>query len=600
MDIPRPEYPRPLLKREQWACLNGAWTCRLDHGVSGLEREWHKNRGFETQIVVPFCLESALSGVGHTDFVRALWYHRTFVLPRQWAGQRILLHFGAVDYECEAFVDGVSVGTHYGGSSSFSLDITRLVRAGEPHHLVVRVYDDIRAGRQPAGKQSTEYRSSGAKYTRVTGIWQTVWLEAVDPRGLEDCTIVADLDGGALMLTPVFMKGGGRFRAVARTDEGEIAGEVTSAAVSGVPVRLPLDIVRPWSPDSPHLYALELVTTGADGEPVDTVSSYAGLRTVRVDGDRLLLNGEPLYLRFVLDQGYYPDGIWTAPSDEALRNDIELALDAGFNGARLHQKVFEQRYHYWADRLGFLTWAESANWGMDHGDPGAARNFLGEWHRIVTRDRNHPSIIAWTPFNETPMLEGKRGRVHDELVCDVYEMTRALDPTRPVNGCSGWHQCRTDLFTAHNYQQNANRLARDLAGDGPEHRFINWPERQAPYEGQPYFLDEFGGTRWGLVRKERAWGYGDDPESEQEFLDRVDALTDAVLQTPYVAGYCYTQLYDIEQEQNGLYTYERRAKFDMNRVASIFGKTRPGRRVEPGKLHRHRRWHRGTPHSGGE
>jgi beta-galactosidase/beta-glucuronidase len=541
-----------------------------------MERGWNDTHGFETPILVPFCPESPLSGLGHRDFIRAIWYHRSITIPHHWAHDRVLLHFGAVDYECRVFIDGTEVGGHYGGSSSFSFDITDTVRPGASHHLVVRAHDDIRSGKQAGGKQSRGYESSGATYTRVSGIWQTVWLEAVDPGGLAGCAITADLDGGAFVLTPRYLGGAAEgFSAVARTAEGAIAGRIDCAAVCGVPLRLPLDTLRPWSPADPHLYTLELKVTDAEGEVLDRVSSYGGLRSVRVAGDRLLLNGEPLYLRFVLDQGYYPEGIWTAPSDEAICNDILLALDAGFNGARLHQKVFEERYHYWADRLGFLTWAESANWGMDHGDPAAARAFLGEWSRIVARDRNHPSIIAWTPFNETPHLTGERGRVHDELVEDVYELTRLLDPTRPVNGCSGWYQRRTDLFTAHNYQQDPERLARDLTGGSPRHRFINQPEHQVTYGGQPYFIDEFGGTCWSVDSDARAWGYGDTPDSRERLLERLEKLTDAVLRTGYVSGYCYTQLYDIEQERNGLYTYDRKPKFDMARIRAIFSKTPP-------------------------
>jgi beta-galactosidase/beta-glucuronidase len=570
MTMPRSEYPRPQFRRDDWLCLNGQWTCQIDYGLSGLQRGWMHRRGFRDEILVPFCPESELSGLAHTDFIPAIWYHRVITAPPDWSGTRILLHFGAVDYECEAFIDGRPVGRHYGASASFAFDITAALTPGAAHDLVVYARDDIRSGRQPAGKQSVTYDSQGATYTRVTGIWQTVWMEAVNPGGLTECAIVADVDNEAFLLHPAFSDGAAGFEAIARTAAGEIAGRVAGAASAGAGHRLALECVRPWTPRDPHCYELELICRDANGRRIDTVHAYAGLRTVRVAGDTLLLNNEQLYARFVLDQGYYPRGIWTAPSDDDLRNDIQLARDAGFNGARLHQKVFEERYHYWADRMGFLTWAESPNWGMDHGDPAAARNFLGEWPSIVRRDRNHPSIIAWTPFNETPRCEGERGRVHDYLVRDVYALTHELDPTRPVNACSGWHQRETDLFTAHNYEQDAGRLARDLRGETPSWRFVNFADRQTPWAGQPYFLDEFGGAAWPVDDTAQAWGYGEAPRDLEELIERIRAQVAAVCDIDYIAGWCYTQLYDIEQERNGLYTYERKPKFDMRLARGIF------------------------------
>jgi hypothetical protein len=309
---------------------------------------------------------------------------------------------------------------------------------------------------------------------------------------------------------------------------------------------------------------------------VDRVTSYAGLRKVHIEGNRLFLNNEPYYLRFVLDQGFYPDGIWTAPSDEALKQDILLSQRAGFNGARLHQKVFEPRFHYWADKLGYLTWGESSSWGLNLKEEVSARNFLAEWREIVIRDRNHPSIIAWTPFNET--RDTGDGRQHNRLHRDAAQLTRNLDPTRPVNDASGYVHVDTDIWTVHTYQQDPDLLRSQLVTGATGEVFRNFPDLEVPYQGQPYIVDEYGGIKWipsaDLVFADNSWGYGDDPVTLEEFYQRLEALTNVILSFEHIVGYCYTQLTDIEQEQNGIYNYDRTDKFDMQRIANIFNKNK--------------------------
>jgi beta-galactosidase/beta-glucuronidase len=571
--LPRPEYPRPQFQRAAWVNLNGLWTCTFDHGKSGYQRDLFNADGFEQTILVPFCPESALSGIGHTDFIEAMWYHRKLQIPAEWQGLRIILHFGAVDYQCEAFIDGQSVGRHWGGTSSFNFDITRAVTPGQEHNLVLAVRDELRAGGQPGGKQCTDFQSRGCHYTRTTGIWQTVWMEAVPEHGLQSVYIVPDLDGMRFVITPTYyaVKRGLSLRVTLR--EGEKVVSLASAfASSGCPVVAPVSHPKLWSPESPFLYDLELdVVDDASGMVVDHVQSYAGLRKVHVEGGQVFLNNEPFYLRLVLDQGFYPDGIWTAPSDAALLRDIQLSQCAGFNGARLHQKVFEERFHYWADRLGYLTWGESSSWGLDVKQIPDARNFLSEWTEIIVRDRNHPSIIAWTPFNET-WDTGDR-RQHNRVHIDAYELTRALDPTRPVNDASGYSHARTDLWTVHTYEQDPANLKELLAlKDGQPWR--NYPDREVEYGGQPYIVDEFGGIKWIPEDRrpfaENSWGYGEGPRSLEEFYQRLAGQVAVMEGYHHVAGYCYTQLTDVEQEQNGVYNYDRSEKFDMERIAKIF------------------------------
>ncbi|HNT75769.1 MAG TPA: glycoside hydrolase family 2 TIM barrel-domain containing protein [Anaerolineae bacterium] len=573
---PRPEYPRPQFVREAWVNLNGPWTYTFDFGKSGKQNGFAESEGFQGEILVPFCPESLLSGVNHKDFIEMLWYHRELTIPAAWAGRRILLHFGAVDYESEVFIDGKSVGRHWGGTASFSYDITRYVQAGATHNLVVYVRDDVRSGQQPGGKQCPDFRSRGCHYTRTTGIWQTVWMEAVAECGLRDVQITPDVDGARFIVAPRFyaLKAGLRFRATLKVNDVVIS-QAESVAANGISVILPVAAPKLWSPASPFLY--DLVFEVLDGGTVvDTVTSYAGLRKVRIEGNRVFLNNEPIYLRLVLDQGFYPDGIWTAPNDEALKRDIELSLAAGFNGARLHQKVFEERFHYWADKLGYLTWGESSSWGMDVKDVVSARNFLAEWREIVVRDRNHPSIITWTPFNETRDVGDTRQ--HYRLHSDAAQLTRDLDATRPVNDASGYVHVDTDLWTVHNYQQDPALLRKELT-PLPEHGpFRNFPDREAPYAGQPYLVDEYGGIKWipsaERVYAENSWGYGDAPQTLEEFYTRLEGLTDVILGFDHIVGYCYTQLTDVEQEQNGIYNYDRTEKFDMARIQRIFSKTK--------------------------
>lgn len=573
--LPRQEYPRPQFERTDWVNLNGPWTYTFDFGKTGIDRKLFESKGFDSTITVPFCPESKLSGVEYKDFIPAMWYQRTIRIPDSWRDRRTMLNFGAVDYFCAVYIDGKLVGRHWGSSDSFGFDITDYVSDGADHSLVVRVEDDTRSGVQPLGKQSSLYYSHGCMYTRTTGIWQTVWMEPVDRCGLASVYVVPDLDRKVFTVQPEFraFADGLVFEAVVR-DGNKVVGRVKMPASPGLKLDVPLKSVKTWSPESPFLYDVDFTVYDRNGNALDKVKSYAGMRKIHTVGNRLYLNNRPYFLRLVLDQGFYPDGIWTAPSDDALRRDIELSMAAGFNGARLHQKVFEERFHYWADRLGYLTWGEAPSWGADANRIEAARNFIPEWENVVVRDRNHPSIIAWTPFNETweRPENSEKAMQHDRLVSDVFSATHRLD-YRPVNDASGNYHVVTDLWTVHKYDQDPEKLAAWF--DISDGRYpCQDPKRDVPYGGQPFFIDEYGGIKW-IVGKEFAsnsWGYGQGPRTLDEFYTRLGALTDVILGVPYMSGYCYTQLTDVEQEQNGIYNYDRTPKFDMDRIKAIFGK----------------------------
>lgn len=377
--------------------------------------------------------------------------------------KNVWLNFGAVYFNSEIYVDGVLAGRHFGGSSSFSLDITKLVTPGKTHHLVVRASSDLRLTMQSAGKQSLQYASYGCNYTRTTGIWQTVWMEAVAPSGLKSVQVITDIDQGQLVVFPKFHSDSRNCLKITVKDGGRTVATSTVKTANSSVVVLPIKKPKLWSPESPFLYDVVYQVMDEAGKLVDEVNSYVGMRKVHIEGNKIYLNNKPYYQRLVLDQGFYPDGIWTAPSDEALKRDIELSMAAGFNGARLHQKAFEERFYYWADKLGYITWGEAPSWGMNANHVEVARNFLMEWSELVVRDRNHPSLLIWTPMNE----EWWPDRVqYPRFTADLYDLTKSLDPTRPVNDASGGCHIKTDIWTVHNYEQNPDKLKDILYKDG--------------------------------------------------------------------------------------------------------------------------------------
>jgi len=581
-DMPRPEHPRPQFVRDNWLNLNGPWSFAFDFGKSGEQAGWAQDpSSFDLTINVPFCPESSLSGISHTDFIPACWYARSVAVPADWGNQRVLLHFGASDYDTRVWVNGTDVGRHYGGSASFTFDITNALQSGE-NQIVVCAHDDVRSGVQPGGKQCPDLQSRGCHYTRTTGIWQTVWLEAVPPVNLHSVRIVPDLDGSRFILTP-YLSQEARNHTVraALVDGDEEIGGAEAPALNGGAFSLRIKDPKPWTLAAPHLYDIRIELLNGS-EVVDTVMTYAGLRKFHIEGHKFYFNNDPFFVRFVLDQGFYPDGIWTAPTDAALKQDIELSMTVGFNGARLHQKVFEERFHYWADKLGYLTWGEFYDWGLDMSNPQGARNQQREWEAIVTRDRNHPSIVAWTPFNETRGNAERDFEAHRRTVEETYALTRRLDPTRPVNDTSGYVHVKTDIYTVHDYQQDVSEFAEKYTSVAPDnadsHR--QFEDLSVPYAGQPYVVDEYGGTWWNTSEAEKAkeqdaarkgsWGYGKRPTDIEDVYERIEGLTKALTDHPNIAGYTYTQLTDVEQEQNGIFHYDRSPKFDADRLKQAF------------------------------
>lgn len=578
MNIPRAEHPNPQWERETWKNLNGPWEFEFDFGCSAVERRlWEKKR-FDREILVPFCPESRLSGIGYTDFISGVAYRRNFELSQEELSGRVLLHFGAVDYEASVYVNGTLVGSHKGGYTSFCFDITKHVAPG-PNTLFVAVKDDVRSGLQPKGKQAHLYASSGCDYTRTTGIWQTVWLEFVPERRIQSAKYYPDPANGKVTVTGL-VQGQGTLQLTALWEDKPVGEAALSVEDGFFTVQLDLSETHLWEPGKGGLYTLLL----SFGE--DRVKSYFGLRTAKFQGRKFLLNGKSLFQRFVLDQGFYPDGIYTAPTEEDLVKDIQLSFAAGFNGARLHEKVFEARFLYHCDRLGYLVWGEYPNWGLDHAHPLSTETYLNQWSEAVERDFNHPAIIGWCPFNETWGYREEREK--NALLTSLYKLTKRLDPTRPCIDSSGNYRILSEVYDIHDYDQDTQSFQarwdgltdriRETGGVIPaEDPFFNsapeGPSGRAPffnqpYDNQPIFVSEYGGIRWPDDTVE-GWGYGNAPATPEEFFARYKGLTEALLNNPEIFGFCYTQLYDVEQEVNGLYTYGRAQKFDISLIQKI-------------------------------
>ena len=592
--IPRPEYPRPQFEREAWQNLNGEWTYTLDLVKTGWERDLTSGKAFDGKINVPFTPECKLSGVEHLDFIPCIWYQREITIPADWSGKDILLNFGAVYYESEVWIDGKFVNRHYGGSDSFSVDITKFVTPGKTHSLVVNASSDLRSRLQSAGKQSLRHGNFECMYTRTTGIWQTVWMEAVAPQGLTKVKTVTDIDRATVSFEVDLRRNSTNNQLSIKVYDGDkVVASSKGLVADGSIFTLPIKKMKLWAPGAPFLYDVVYELYDAEGKLIDKVESYFGMRKVHVEGTKVYINNQPFYQRLVLDQGFYPDGIWTAPSDEALRRDIELSMQAGFNGARLHQKVFEERFHYWADKLGYITWGESPSWGMDANDNLAVRNYLSEWANIMERDVNHPSIITWTPFNEEFWPNESS---YPRFIGDIYDITKKIDPTRPVATVSGGIHIlgKTDIWTEHNYEQDAEILRGKLYNPETGKMFqqkplelctrprgnvgFNKPILNDPYTfpvyayDMPYILDEFGGIKCMEANpSDASWGYGNATRTKEEFYKRLESQVKMLIEiSDKIWGFCYTQLTDVQQEENGVYYFNRESKYDMARIREIF------------------------------
>ena len=562
--IPRPEHPNPQFLRENFLNLNGTWQFEIDNGATAENRELYKKSAkLKQSINVPFCPESKLSGVKHIDQMAGVVYKRSvFVTPEQLEGL-IFINFGAVDYSCVLYVNEKRVGEHKGGYVSFKFNITEFLEDGF-NDVTLIVKDDSRNPMIPSGKQSGDYYSVGCYYTRTTGIWQTVWLEYTPKKYIESIKYSFNSD-----FTEVFMEtelvGDGEFAASVFFNGKKVGSGSLKTYGGRETLIISLSETHLWDLGQGNLYDVKLNFEG------DEVKSYFGMRSVKFNGYKFLLNGRSVFQRTVLDQGFYPDGIYTAPTEKELEKDTELSLSCGFNGAKKKKKIFEPRFLYHCDRLGYMVWGEYPSWGLDNSDPQSIYSILPEWMAEIKRDFNHPSIIGWCPQNES-WHYGEDGRRHFKPAIQmIYDITKALDSTRPCIDVSGGFQVAGDAFDIHTYDQNPesfNSYFKDLPEDKQTLKKV-WMGSELNYDGKkPVFVSEFGGMLWS-ENKENAWGYGDGPKTEEEFVERFRGLSNCLLNNPYIFGLCYTQLTDVEQEQNGLFYYNREPKFSPQKFKDI-------------------------------
>jgi beta-galactosidase/beta-glucuronidase len=575
-DIPRPEFPEPQFERADWLTLNGEWQFAFDDADAGLDNHWNSgDTRFEKRITVPFCFESKLSGIADTGFHPWVWYSRRIDLPAAWQGRRVLLHFGAVDYQAMVWVNGQLAGSHEGGNTPFQFDITPLLKTGG-NTVTVRAWDPPTDKSIPRGKQYWEPKSKSIFYTRTSGIWQSVWLEATGAAWLDSVRTHTDPLGDVTFDGIVsHARDGDQLRVTVLANGAEVAKGTEPAALDRASVSLKVPNPKLWSVESPALYDVTLEVM-RNGQPVDRVKSYFGFRTVEARDGKVYINGKATYLKFVLDQGYWPESVLTPPSDDAIRYDIRLAKEMGFNGARKHQKVEDPRFLYWADQMGYLVSGEMAN--AQSFDERYVERFNREWMEAVKRDINHPSIVVWAPLNESWGVGDLRDQREQNHLKELYSLTHALDDSRLTIDNEGWlHTDMTDLMAIHDYSRTGALLYdryRDLSKNP-----VVIPDGGRPaliagyrYNGSPIYLSEFGGIAFippGHEVPAEAWGYSGVEKTADDALARLGSLYRGLAELPRIVGICYTQLTDVEQEVNGLLTFDRKPKFDVARVKAL-------------------------------
>ncbi len=577
LPIADPDYPRPQLVRDTWFSLNGAWDFASERTVC-----WHRPAEvqWDTQITVPFAPETPTSGINDTDFHVVCWYRRRFDAPMLTPDERLILHFGAVDYAATVWINGAIVTRHEGGYTPFSADITEYLAPAGPQTVIVRAEDDPQDLAKPRGKQDWQREPHAIWYPRTSGIWQTVWLEPLAANAIKHLKWLPNLHRWEIGLEAIIMgpqREDLRLQVTLHVGEKVLADDIYAVIGNDVTRRIALsdpgiDDYRNellWSPRRPTLIDAELRLWDGQGNLIDSVRSYTALRSVMVQGDRFLLNGRPLRLRMVLDQGYWPASGLTPPDDAALKRDVELVKAMGFNGVRKHQKIADPRYLAWADRLGLLVWEEMPS--AYRFTKNSVERVVRDWLGAMDRDISHPCIVAWVPFNESwgvpdlPNIEAQR-----DYVRTLYHLTKTIDPDRPVIGNDGWESIATDIIAIHDYDDDLERMERRYSSPEaipnlfkealPAGRLVSLA---ADRQDQPIMLTEFGGLT--LSNDPGAWGYARVGSSEA-FAERYTRLLAVVRSFSLFAGFCYTQFADTYQETNGLLYADRTPKFPLARI----------------------------------
>ena len=584
------EYPRPQFKREQWLNLNGEWRFAFDDGDRGIREAWYNGENdFEQKICVPFVYQSKASRIGDLTPHDIVWYQRYFDVS---VGERqqAILHFGAVDYIADIYVNGQHVKHHIGGHTPFQINITPYLQTEGRQQVTVRAYDPHEDETIPRGKQFWEAESRSIWYTNSTGIWQTVWLEVVADRYLEQVRMTPLFDEGRVRIEALLngSNDGMQLGYAIRMKEVLIAQGSLTFTSNCLDFDVELiqkhifrtnyhDSGYSWTPETPNLFEVSFQVIAAGGELLDKVESYFGFRKVHTEHGMVYLNNKPYYQKLILDQGYWPEGLMTAADDEALKRDIILAKEMGFNGCRKHQKTEDPRFLYWADRLGYLVWGECAATVIYTNE--SVKRLMNEWTEIVERDYNHPCIITWVPLNESwgvPDIHQNRQQQHFSQT--MYHFLHALDTTRLVISNDGWDMTETDICAIHNYshgeKEEPEKYQRFKTSLATSAEILKpFQTRRSAYaagfshQGEPFLLTEFGGIGFAASR-ESGWGYTS-AATEAEFVEEYKRVLEAVFASEILGGFCYTQLCDVEQEINGLLTYRREPKCDPRKIREI-------------------------------
>ncbi|MEQ9810644.1 glycoside hydrolase family 2 protein [Streptococcus jiangjianxini] len=588
----RKEYPRPQFQRDNWTNLNGQWDFEFDDNDLGIREKWFvsENDFFTRTIEVPFVYQSQASGINDRKVHDIVWYRRCFDYVKK-DDKRLIVHFGAVDYEAQIFLNGQLVASHLGGNTPFEVDVTDALVEGVSQLLVVRAKDQHDDEEMPRGKQFWEKESRGIWYTNSTGIWQTVWLEEVSENYIDRAYYHIDYDAGKVEIEAYLIGKkllGKTFQY--RVQYGDTLISEGHQKVLSHKVDVDVDVLqnhifatnfhddgRSWTPENPNLFDVKLSLFDENDEVLDKVSSYFGFRKIHTQNGMIYLNNKPFYQKLVLDQGYWPSGLLTAPDDRDFVKDIELSKKMGFNGCRKHQKTEDPRFLYWADVLGFVVWGECAAPPLYTRT--SVNRLMREWSEIVERDYNHPSLLTWVPINESwgvPNISHDRQEQHFSQA--IYHYLRSIDKSRLVISNDGWAATETDIVAIHNYMhgQKGEKAKYDYYKETLSSRenLLGRPSTAWPifadgfsYQNQPILLTEFGGIAYEVSNQE-GWGYTK-VNSEAEFLEDYERIMEALYASKGLWGYCYTQITDVEQEINGLLTYDRKAKCDLSKIKEI-------------------------------
>ncbi len=576
------DYPRPQLVRDNFELLNGSWGFAFDDECEGEQKDWQN--GFESDLViqVPFTYETAMSGIGDSTRHDHVWYQRDIEVEKKDA-KKYILHLEGSDYYTKVWVNGTFVGSHEGAYERASYDITNALNTGS-NRIVIAVSDSFSIS-QPRGKQRWVDNNFGCWYVQTTGIWKSVWIEEVSEVYFDRLKLTPDIDRGEINISA-------HIHGIDGASDLSISGEISfegktirSFSIDHIKENEEICLcikdyeltewgLRLWEPANPYLYDLTLRIKSGE-ECIDRVGSYFGMRKISTENGEVLLNNKPIFQKLILDQGYFADSHLTPPSEEALIEDIDKIKQLGFNGLRKHMKTEDERFLYHCDVKGMLVWSEMAA-AYEFNDD-AVRRFTREWTEIVQQNYSHPCIITWTPFNESWGIHQVAKDVKQQRFTEaIYNLTKSIDNTRPVIVNDGWEHTVSDLLTLHDYEEDGDIFMKrytENRDDIIEGKYYFNKERLSfaegySYKGQPVIISEYGGIAFSSENEEE-WGYGNTVSNEEEFLERYRKITHAIMSIPYIKGFCYTQVSDVQQEINGLMTIDRRFKVDPEKIRQI-------------------------------